>query len=34
MKILSATKIAALFVVKAGRPVGIIHMPDLLWASA
>jgi arabinose-5-phosphate isomerase len=34
LEILNATKITALFVVEAGRPVGIVHIHDLLRAGA
>jgi arabinose-5-phosphate isomerase len=34
LEILNTTKITALFVVEAGRPVGIVHIHDLLRAGA
>ena len=34
LEILNATKITALFVVEAGRPVGIVHIHDLLRVGA
>jgi arabinose-5-phosphate isomerase len=34
LEILNAMKITALFVVDAGRPVGIVHFHDLLRAGA
>ncbi len=34
LEIINATKITALFVVEAGRPVGIVHIHDLLRAGA
>ena len=34
LELLNATKVTALFVVEAGKPVGIIHVHDLLRAGA
>jgi arabinose-5-phosphate isomerase len=34
LEILNATKVTALFVVEAGKPVGVIHVHDLLRAGA
>ena len=34
LELLNAKKITALFVVEAGRPVGIVHVHDLLRAGA
>jgi arabinose-5-phosphate isomerase len=34
LELLNATKVTALFVVEAGRPLGIIHVHDLLRAGA
>ena len=34
LELLNATKITALFVVDAGRPVGVVHFHDLLRAGA
>jgi arabinose-5-phosphate isomerase len=34
LELLNATKVTALFVVEAGKPVGVIHIHDLLRAGA
>ncbi len=34
LELLNSTKITTLFVVDAGRPVGIVHIHDLLRAGA
>ena len=34
LEVLNSTKITALFVVDAGRPVGIVHIHDLLRTGA
>ena len=34
LDILNTTKVTALFVVEAGKPVGVIHVHDLLRAGA
>ena len=34
LEILNSTKITALFVVETGRPIGIVHIHDLLRAGA
>jgi arabinose-5-phosphate isomerase len=34
LELLNATKVTALFAVEAGKPVGIIHVHDLLRAGA
>jgi arabinose-5-phosphate isomerase len=34
LELLNSMKITALFVVEAGRPVGIVHIHDLLRAGA
>jgi arabinose-5-phosphate isomerase len=34
LELLNATKVTALFAVEAGKPVGVIHIHDLLRAGA
>jgi len=34
LEILNSTKVTALFAVEAGKPVGVIHIHDLLRAGA
>jgi arabinose-5-phosphate isomerase len=34
LEILNSTKVTALFVAEAGKPVGVIHVHDLLRAGA
>jgi len=34
LEILNTTKVTALFVVEAGKPIGVIHVHDLLRAGA
>jgi arabinose-5-phosphate isomerase len=34
LELLNATKVTALFVVDGGKPVGVIHVHDLLRAGA